>query len=207
MTEENLLQDRLILGVDVSEYQGDIDWLTLRTWASFAMIRSGDGMYYQDRRHHCFTAYARAADMPIGHYHVLRPTEGAFFMVGEAILVAVGPRAEGEPIALDIEEPADADPEFTADVASYITEQTGKPPLIYSNKAIIGGFNWEPVIKLGCGLWLADWGTAPGVSPAPMQWPFVAIKQYSDGAMVPGISRKVDTDAFYGSIERFRMYG
>jgi len=208
MTAQNNLREADInIGVDLSQWQDHVDFHALSEWASFAILRTGDGMRHQDLLHHFYAAQARLLKLPIAHYHVLRPGETESVTAANAIINAIGPRVPGEPYALDLEDEEDVQIPYIEQVARMLKTILGKPPLIYTNKYLFGNFDWRPVLALDCGMWLADPDGSPAYPANVFQWPFAAIKQYSNKAHVPGVVGEVDTNAFYGSITQFKQYG
>lgn len=64
----------MIQGIDVSRWQGEIDWsLVARSGKRFAAIRSSIGNYYTDPRFGENFTEARANGLAVGPYHVIRP--------------------------------------------------------------------------------------------------------------------------------------
>jgi lysozyme len=59
-----------VIGVDVSNHQGDIDWPVLaRTDIGFAYLKATEGGDFRDRRFHANWDGARKAGLPRGAYH------------------------------------------------------------------------------------------------------------------------------------------
>ena len=65
----------MIKGVDVSHWQGDLDWLSLSTVYDFAFIKATQGTWLTDEKLLDNVAGARAAKMEHGLYHFLDPCE------------------------------------------------------------------------------------------------------------------------------------
>lgn len=62
-----------VVGVDVSNHQGDIDWAALSaSGVAFAYIKATEGGDFQDRRFATNWSGAKAAGLPRGGYHFFR---------------------------------------------------------------------------------------------------------------------------------------
>ena len=96
----------MILGNDVSEWQGQIDWSTYKNNTNFVIMRTSFGLNYIDRWFGFNRTQARAQNIPLGYYHFCKPDSGnsaedeaKFF----CSLIDGDPIKEGELIVLDFE--------------------------------------------------------------------------------------------------------
>jgi lysozyme len=91
-----------------------------------------------------------------------------------------------------------------------IHSQTGKYPILYTNRAIIRAMlpDNAPTTLSNCPLWIATWGEAPSLPP---QWNNWNIWQYSNGLAGPephavvGMSR-VDRNKFNGTKAQLQAF-
>ena len=68
----SLLAQSVPDGLDVSEFNGDVDWPTVKTSAGFAFVRSADGDYNDKLYTAARVAAIRAAGLPFGVYQFAR---------------------------------------------------------------------------------------------------------------------------------------
>lgn len=200
----------MLYGVDVSEFQGDINFDTLNPVCHFIMIRSCFGTARQDNKFARNRDEARRVGLARGFYHYAYPeydvntpeAEAAFFVNNLGTLQA------GEILALDWEESYSGDHvDWCLRFLKAVEKATGVKPLLYLNQSLITSHNWQPVIDNGNGLWLADYDynqSGPGVDTS---WPVTAMRQWTDKAQVPGIPGPVDGDTFYGDFAALAKYG
>lgn len=207
----------MIKGIDVSRWQNSINWPILKGNVDFVMIKLGgsDDGFYMDGMAQRNVIEARSADIPIGFYFYL----GGSHTVPEEVqhiknLVAqIGGLKPGEPVALDWEEHHATDEVgYVAGIASGLINAGFPAPLFYASLNRILGNRWQPLVDLGCGLWVAAWGnndTVPQDNEVPNseEWPFWALWQYSSNGTVAGIPARVDLDMFSGDIDHFKAYG
>lgn len=199
---------KALLGIDVSEFQGTIDWhLVKEAGVEFAFIRIGyrgmtQGLLVTDETFEQNYQGATDAGIPVGVY---------FF--SQAISEAEG-RAEADyaidvldgrpltyPIVFDWEPPIPSETlpaeelraydAAGADVAKYgaafcqRVKEKGYEPCFYSNKNMIYKFFDMDAVK-DYPLWLAEYQRAPSLYYDFRIW------QYADNGTVPGINTPVD---------------
>lgn len=192
-------------GIDISRWQGIINWDAVKGAVDFAIIKSsgGDDGLYQDGQFTRNKSEARRTGILRGYYHfaggVHSPEEEADHFVN-----TVGDYQKGEVLALDWEI-SHADPvNWCLTFLKRVEARTGVKPVIYMSGSRAQAFDWTPVVNNNNGLWLAQWaaqGTMIG------KWPFWAFWQNSSSGSVPGISGRVDTDLFSGDAVAFQKYG
>lgn len=182
------------LGIDVSRYQGEIDWQTVKNAGiEFAMIKALQGSKKIDP---CFArnaSGAQKAGVPFGIYvySKAKSKEDALAEARAAVALA-GEYELLYPIAIDVES-AHLRLMESADLAGIINifcaevKASGYLPLIYSNK------DWLlNVIPKECSakwdVWLAQWRKSDPDYPGPF-----TMWQYGKGE-VPGVENKADMD-------------
>jgi lysozyme len=194
-----------IRGVDVSYYQGDIDWPTLRAnGVSFAYIKATEGGDYLDSKFAHNWAAAEEAGLKRGAYHfyyLCRPVREQI-----AWFVSHVPRdPDALPPAVDMEwvptsktctvRPPRA--KIIADLQLFLDSlehHYGKRPLIYATASfhhdvLEGAFNDYP-------FWLRAIDGPPGERYGFRPWHFW---QYSARGTLPGVNGHIDKNAFAGS--------
>jgi lysozyme len=188
--------------VDVSAYQGQVDWPTVRAnGIAFAFARASDGTGVPD------STFARnwrdmgLAGIVRGAYQFFRPEEDPVAQAGFflATLDAAGGWADRDlPPVLDVEvadtESASAIRKGVGAWLDSVRAATGRGTILYLSPgfgAELGGaFADEP-------LWVAHWDVACPALPAG--WTNWTFWQSSDRGAVPGIPGAVDVDEFNGS--------
>lgn len=192
-------------GVDVSFYQGTINWKAVNVPIVMIKMSGGDAGLYLDPRAAINYKGAVKAGKAVGGYHFgggkLKPEIEADYFVK-----AMSPLAENDVMALDCE----AYLARKSDVVKWCTvfmqrvhDKTGIWPLIYMSLSTFNAHNWTPVTK-NCGLWLAAWNNNPNGNLTKSTY---VMHQYSDKGVVPGIKGYVDLDAWFGTINQFKKYG
>src|SRR5215213_2379683 len=90
-------------GIDVSHWQGAIDWQKVRTAGKkFALLKATEGTSFADPKFANYRAGARAAGIVIGAYHYARPDSTA----GDAVTEARWMVSQIAPLATDDLRPA-----------------------------------------------------------------------------------------------------
>jgi lysozyme len=191
-----------LLGLDVSEYQGTVNWSEVKSSGhSFAIARISDGSTFPDSTFATNWPAMKAAGLVRGAYQFFRASEDP---TAQADLVAtkVGTLGAGDlaPIA-DVEVlDGESGATLVAHLATWVavvTAKTGRAPIIYSDP---GFWNTLPSTAQFAGktLWVADWGTSCPSTPTP--WTSWALWQYSDTGSVSGVTGEVDLDRFNGTL-------
>jgi LysM repeat protein len=196
-----------LYGVDVSRYQGSIDWGALSREIDFVIIKSGgsDAGRYTDAKFRVNRDGARRAGIPRGFYYFGGGKDG----VADAkhFKSAVGKLKKGESIWLDFEVNVKDPIGYCLDFIETATKLFGSQCHFYTNMGRVYQYDFSSLVRAGAGLWGAYWDYKPNTWPNSQEWPFLAIKQYSNSGSVPGIKGAVDLDVFNGSKAQFLKYG
>ena len=204
-----------VKGIDVSEYQGTIDWPTVATTDTrFVIMRATKGVRYDDPSFSTNLAGAKANGLEVGAYHRATPRklkDGSADLTDARLeadhFLEVAAPGFGDIIpALDIEETGGMVPsQLVAWVRRWVTRVTdelGVHPMIYSSPnfwtANMGNSTW--FADHGYALWLAHWNVSTPTVPANHWqghgWTFW---QWTHKPGLPGISTDLDRDRFGGS--------
>ena len=197
-------------GVDVSSYQGDIDWTVLGAQdIDFAIIKSTEGSGSRDSRFAENWAAARDTDLLVGAYHFV-----SFDSEGESQaqnVIDTVPDAPGSlPVTVDVEFYGDyfehpptlgrvrdiLDPLLAA-----LEDHYGSPPIIYTtseayDRYIRDAYPNNPI-------WIRSVVVPPTLSDE-RDWTFW---QYSHRDRLPGYDGEetyIDMNVFAGSIDELR---
>lgn len=200
----------MLKGIDVSVWQGDIDWDKVKGIGArdFAIIRASHSGA-KDAKLERNKAEARRVGILRGFYHYAYPSGNDPVQDARRFVGWVGSLQEGELLALDVEEPWGGD--WVGWAKAWLDEVfrlTGRRPLVYMNDNFDNIYDWKRVVAGDYGLWLAFWDNTTDRLPAT-DWPFVAMKQFIVGnaGAVPGVAGRIDMDVFYGDHSAFRKYG
>ena len=201
-----------IQGIDVSKYQGVIDWsAAAQGGVRFAYIKATEGGDRIDDNFQANWDGARAAGIPTGAYHFYyfcRPVEeqAAWFKTH------VPPAPDALPPVLDMEwnpqsptcklRPPAA--KIKADMQVFLADMEtfyGKRPIIYTTvdfhrDVLPGEFQNYPY-------WLRSVAGHPSNRYGDRKW---AFWQYTATGSVPGVGGKVDRNAFGGSEKEWRDF-
>ncbi len=199
---------QFIVGNDISQAQGNIDWPVYKDNANFVVIKASEGVHYIDSWFGNNRAQARAYNLPRVFYHVIRPDLGntpedeAQWLLD---LLNGDPLKAGECIALDMESPFVGAVEWTRAWLDYIYQKTGIKSFIYLNQSLVKQYDWSPVINAGYPLWLASY-QADGIGEKGL-WEKMSMQQTTSSQTVPGINTDVDRDIFFGTAEELLALG
>ncbi|MCC3154150.1 glycoside hydrolase family 25 protein [Hymenobacter sp. BT770] len=194
-----LLAGYSVHGIDVSAYQGRIDWPEVaRHGVRFAFIKASEGGTLRDARFARNWRDARAAGVLCGAYHYFQANRDG--QVQADLFARTVPIGPGDlPPVLDVEAANFHDVAvLRREVARWlrlIEAHYGVRPILYSNHSfykrhLAGHFDSYP-------LWLAHYEVERPTMPRN-KW---IIWQHSDEAYVPGIRGVVDFNVFQGSFE------
>lgn len=188
----------LMEGIDVSKYQGDIDWIKVKeAGIGFAICRASFGRK-QGQVDPTFipnVAGARAAGLAVGAYHYSYATApDQARQEAELFYQTIRDQKLDMPVYLDMEDPSQAGlskeqlTEIAEAFCAYLAER----------KYFVGVYAnlyWLEqkleLSRLPYTIWLARWAAAPGYQGAYGLW------QYSSKGQVAGINGFVDRDAAY----------
>ncbi|MBE7200985.1 MAG: glycoside hydrolase family 25 protein [Parafilimonas terrae] len=205
--------DFAVHGIDVSKYQGKIDWSRVAgSGVQFAWIKSTEGGDRVDSRFGENWAGAQAAGVPRGAYHFMywcRPwQEQAAWMEQN-----VPNDPDALPPVLDVElTPTSPTCKRTLYRAPTLAEMRGmlaemerfygKKPIIYSTVDFYAG-----ILSGGAlteyPIWVRSTKYHPSVRYAGRDWHFW---QYQSDGFIDGIKGKVDRNAFFGSPDQWAKF-
>ena len=216
------------LGIDVSRFNGDIDWTEVRgAGVRFAFVAASRGSGEDcvvvpdscgaDPRSLANHAAARAAGVRVGPYHRAFVGGGTREEVladaraeAEVFLGSVGAQLKGDlRPALDVETPFEV--AGSAELRLWVRKWLklveaglGERPLVYTNSTSWSATgNSKEFAKRGHHLWVANWGvkrpTVPANNWAGRGW---TVWQFTSSGRLPGIPGRVDLNRFKGKFSR-----
>ena len=201
-----------IHGVDVSAWQGTVDWQTVRrTGRLFAFAKATEGATFVDRTFHVNRGGMAAAGLVLrGFYHFARPDRNSAAAEAAHFLRTVGPLQPGEVAVLDLEvAPGPGVGDWAAEWLALVAEGTGRTPVLYSYQSYLYSI---PTARLtSYPLWIAAWGandgTIPSSPPKTDRWSRWTWWQYTSNATVPGVVGRVDDSVFAGTSTELAALG
>nr|WP_034263111.1 GH25 family lysozyme [Actinospica robiniae] len=199
------------LGIDVSHYQGSINWSSVKSAGiSFAYIKATEGTTYTDPDFSANYLNAYNAKVIRGAYHFAQP--GSSSGAAQATYFAAHGGAWSAdnltlPGMLDLEGgcyglSTSAMDSWILSFYNTYKSKTGRDVVIYTSPSW-----WDTCTADWSGmtakspLFIADWTTA--ASPTiPAAFSYATLWQYSDSGSVSGVSGAVDRDKFNGTAAR-----
>ncbi|MDJ0631536.1 MAG: GH25 family lysozyme [Rhodobacter sp.] len=195
-------------GIDVSHYQGDIDWSKVKADGRvFAYAKAAEGDATVDVRFAANWAGMKAAGILRGAY--------LFYVAGNDpetqarnFMKRVTLEPGDLPPMVDIETEragVESDAQLVKDLhtcLAALTKHYGVAPFIYTgpsfwNAHFDDSFSHYP-------LWVAEYGVS---KPKPVKgWGYWTIWQYSQSGSVGGVHGNVDLDYFNGSLEQLKKF-
>lgn len=184
--------------IDVSAYQGVIDWKKVRSFGIIAAyLKATEGMHWNDQQYQSNRAAAAKAGIHVGAYHFASAYDGVL----EAkhflkVIGSIGPK-DLKPV-LDFEvNPRGQSPSYLRNYAynfnTTVHQRTGVWPMFYSYASFIEGLQIGR--PYGNGLWIAAYGRNDGVEHpvyAPAPWKKYVAHQFTSRGKFPGIAGNVD---------------
>ena len=185
-------------GIDVSTWQGDIDWPTVAENNYFAIIRAGYGNGNEDNYFEQNYSGAKDAGVRVGAYWYAyaTSTDDAANEAYGCVSVLSGKSFEW-PIYYDIEEQDIFDAGVASDIARTfcgILEDSGYYCGVYSSKSALETY-FDDDVRSSYTIWLAQWDV-----PSPTYEGSYDIWQYTVGS-TPGVSGDCDLDVGYFDFE------
>lgn len=198
-----------MIGLDVSHWQGDIDWEKVKT--AFAFIKATEGVDFVDEKLKKNKEGARNRGILPGYYHFARANDP--IKEAEWFIKNVGDIKKGELIALDYEIYVLNDPaSWCLTWLKRIEEEYGFKPLVYTYDALLKKYSWNKVSNENFGLWAARYGLQQqepnyDYQPSTGSWAFWAIWQFTSKGSMQGISGNVDLNFTKMDIDTLKKYG
>lgn len=188
-----------LFGIDVSHYQGDIDWATVKAGpTNFVFMKASEGATFKS------PAFARnwsgAEGLHRGAYHFFRPSVPGAAQAANFLSVWKPQKGDLLPV-LDLEDfDGSSLPGYLSDIGEWMAAVSraigGKLPIVYTAAAF-----WQkignPTAYASHPLWVANYTQAAGPR-LPAGWSDYTIWQYSDTGQVEGISGNCDVNLFNG---------
>lgn len=191
--------------IDVSRWQGDINWAAVQAPIAIIKMSGGDDGLYLDSKANRNYAGAKAAGKAIGMYHFA----GGKNAIEEAdyFVRACSPLEKNDVLILDWEVQHPDPVGWCVAFIQRVIDQTGIRPMIYMNSNTASVNNWQRVVDMNVGLWVAHYGLGPNDNVPVGKFPTYIMHQYTSGGSEPGIAGRVDVNEWFGTVAQFQKYG
>jgi GH25 family lysozyme M1 (1,4-beta-N-acetylmuramidase) len=179
--------------VDVSTWQGNIDWNAVKAaGVTFAWIKATEGIGFVDPKFAQNWQAIKAAGIPRGAYYFSRPDlSGDYIAESQFFLDTVKPE-RGDRLAMDLEVGGGNLNNFAYQSLKHIRDITGIPPFLYTYLSFVFQSLTEPALN-EFPLWLADYTTSEPTPPSPFTQ--IALWQYTSSGTIVGIPGRVDLNS------------
>jgi lysozyme len=188
-----------LLGIDVSHWQGEIDWVKVaESGVKFVFIKATEGNSITDP---CFKKNVdgvAAVGLPFGLYHFWRPDVPAveqvnfFRLTRDQNVPYTAQYAKLTWLAMDIETGAMNEDTQQAALQAF-SDAFAVKPVIYTSPYDAQGNLTDPA-WLDYPLWIAHYTEAE--KPNTVKWPVWTFWQRQSDGEIPGITGAVDIDWF-----------
>ena len=198
-----------VAGVDVSYYQGNVDWTAVKkAGKAFAIARVSDGTGFTDPDFQKNWKGMKAAGLIRGVYQFFRPNQDP---IAQADLLLSELKAAGgletddlQPV-MDMEVSGGLGPSaIQANMQkwlTYVEGKTGRKPIIYT-AAFMSGNVGTGFVKYP--LWVANYGVSCPTMPS--NWTQWVMWQSGSTGSVAGISGNVDVNVFNGTLADLKKF-
>lgn len=179
-------------GIDVSHYQGVIDWDKFHEEADsivrFVYCKATEGTNHIDAQWSRNKSELRKYKIHFGAYHFFLPKKNALKQAKHYVKNYTPRQSELSPV-LDVETEGKSDADLISRMKtwlSYVEKKTGRRPIIYTSFHFYST-KFKGKFK-GYKFWIANYNNRPDrmVDKQIIHW------QYSDHGRIPGIEGPVD---------------
>lgn len=187
--------------VDISTFQGQINWTLYRTWSDMAAMKATEGTGFTDPRWPANKAGAEAAGVRLIPYHYCRPDLNTPQSEAEWFFKVVGNTPDLFLMLDDEQQTSASTAAWAYSWLSRCEELFGQTPTVYASTSFIEAHLQDSRLA-HFPLILANWTFDPNARPAcPPPWRNYIALQYTDRATnIPGIAGPVDADIFLGGL-------
>ncbi|MCR5580404.1 MAG: hypothetical protein K6F66_02345 [Pseudobutyrivibrio sp.] len=189
-------------GIDVSKYQGKIDWAQAKSAVNFAIIRCGyrgmyDGQLHEDPYFYTNMSGAKGNGVSVGVYIYSTALNEAEAVQEASMAVAMAQKAGGcsYPIYIDMEDKTRGQSSLStaqrmAILNAFVStvQSSGYKAGVYCSKNWMTSLMDANSVPGSCSVWIAQYNTSCTYGGRKNMW------QYSSKGSVPGIKGYVDMD-------------
>ena len=190
-------EQEMITGIDISHWDGAIDWAKVKPQVGFAILKASEGTNWTDDTYAYNKAGCEINGIPHGVYHFFRSNQDPAAQA--AHFVATVNDANTKFYAVDVETNDGGEIRTNLKVMLQEVERlTGKIPRIYTAYYFwndnIGPQDWAS----RCPLWVANYVEFNPL--IPNGWSKYEIWQYASNGNIQGINARVDMNSTDGNL-------
>ena len=207
MNEKDFLNS--VHGIDVSHYQGKINWKAVKQNAKlFVYIKATGGINDVDPMFEENWNDSKANGVIRGAYHFFYPNEDPEAQASNFIRT-VGDLSIGDlPPVLDLEVTNNAEPEVISHncltMLQLLEAKYRVTPVVYTNPTFGNQYLDDRFVRFP--LWIANYEANQPVIPNVWQQSGYAFWQYSESGKVNGVFGNVDLDIFNGTFDDLQKF-
>lgn len=206
-SKNNVLKDYTVFGIDVSEYQKEINWekIAKDTSIKFVFIRATAGIDRIDRKFRYNWQQSKKYKITRGAYHYYRPNENSRYQAKNFIKNVHLEHGDFPPV-LDIERFSSVQSLKSLKNGVYnwlkiVEEHYGVKPILYTyHNFYLSVFRGDDRFD-DYPLWIAFYNVEKKPDNKIGQWIFW---QFTDKGKIDGISEPVDLNVFYLDIDKLK---
>lgn len=211
----------MLKGIDISGYQKGIDLATVndRNALDFNIMKATESTGIVDSCCDTFYQIAKRQNVKRGVYHVLTSAASGIKQADWFLTNCEGYILDAM-LVLDIEGTSSyytSDVAIALDFCERVKSETGVTPVAYMNGNVLNQKDWQPLVEIGCGLWIANYYfgyDAVGydyVNPDrhmsnPREFGTAALWQFTSTGRLPGYGGKLDLDLAFMTKEAWDLY-
>lgn len=203
-------QTSYVLGIDVSHFQGVVNWPQLdRQKFGFSIAKATGGITYVDPQFQANWHSLRAINLTRGAYHFFYADDDPVAQANHYLNTVRKFRSVDIPPILDVEITDNVSKEKlllgVLEWLKTVKEATGRRPILYTDVSFANEFLTDTRLAEYT-LWVADYTKSFEFLPGAWRGRDWSLWQYSDTGKVAGIDGAVDVDRFNGDNEKFAMF-
>lgn len=185
-----------LFGVDLYHADDPVDFHAfVAAGISFVFLKASQGLSMADVRYPSYYARAKSVGLKVGAYHFLDPNTDGATQADHFLSVAKPAKGDIIPVC-DSETDGQHVTATTLAFCQRVKAKIGHLPILYTGDSFFGEHFAADQLLGKLTRWIARYGPHPPVHPC-------AIWQYTDRLQIPGESRGLDTDVFYGDASAF----
>ncbi len=197
-------------GIDVSHYQGIINWLDVEeTNVHYAIVKATGGITYVDPLFSRNWRHLAKVKLIRGAYHFFHATDDPIAQAKHYYQI-VGQLSQHDlPPIVDVEELDNVSVKVLLNsLLTYLSEiekLTNRTPIIYTNQFFGQQYLQDERLNK-YHLWIAEYGSTLTGLPVPWRTKSWHFWQFSQQGKVSGISSEVDLNHYQGSYKQLKLF-
>jgi len=202
--------NQYLLGIDVSHYQGSINWIEVEEAnVHYVMVKATEGVTYVDPLFYRNWRHLNKVKIIRGAYHFFNTADDPLNQA-KHYYQTIGQLVNHDlPPIVDVEQLGSVSPDKLLDnllvYLQAIEKLTKRIPIIYTNQAF--GQQYLHDVRLNkYFLWIAEYEGLLTELPVPWRTQGWHFWQYSQQGQILGIASTVDLNHYQGSYEQLKLF-